>query len=51
MKSIKCLCLASTLVLLVALCSPAQTTPGNIATIEAQTPKAGMNPQYEQGRK
>ena len=29
----------------------AQTSTGNIAAIESQTPKAGMSQQYEQGRK
>jgi quinol monooxygenase YgiN len=29
----------------------AQTSPGNIAAMEYQTPKAGMAQQYEQGRK
>ena len=29
----------------------AQSTPGNIAALETQTPKTGMTQQYEQGRK
>jgi hypothetical protein len=29
----------------------AQTNPGNIVTVESQTPKPGMTQQYEQGRK
>lgn len=36
---------------LAALSASAQTNPGNIASMESQTPKAGMTPQYEQGRK
>jgi hypothetical protein len=36
---------------LAALSASAQTSPGNIAAIESQTPKAGMTQQYEQGRK
>jgi len=39
-------------VALLATCSAsAQTNPGNIASIETQTPKTGMTQQYEQGRK
>jgi hypothetical protein len=33
------------------LSASAQTNPGNLASIESQTPKAGMTQQYEQGRK
>jgi hypothetical protein len=51
MKPIKCACLATTLLFLATLCTSAQTTPGNIATMETQTPKVGMTQQYEQGRK
>jgi hypothetical protein len=37
---------------LLATCSAfAQSNPGNIASIETQTPKNGMTQQYEQGRK
>jgi hypothetical protein len=51
MKPIKSVSLATTLVFLATLCASAQTTPGDIATIETQTPKVGMTQQYEQGRK
>jgi hypothetical protein len=37
--------------LVAAFSAAAQTTPGNIAAIETQTPKTGMTQQYEQGRK
>jgi hypothetical protein len=36
---------------LATLSASAQTSTGNIAAIESQTPKAGMSQQYEQGRK
>lgn len=37
--------------LLTVCAASAQSNPGNIASIETQTPKNGMTPQYEQGRK
>ncbi|HUJ80673.1 MAG TPA: hypothetical protein VLW83_02260 [Candidatus Acidoferrales bacterium] len=37
--------------LLAACAASAQSNPGTIASLETQTPKAGMSQQYEQGRK
>ena len=42
---------AFTVVLLAAVSVSAQNQPASIASIETQTPKNGMVPQYEQGRK
>jgi quinol monooxygenase YgiN len=41
----------SAVVFLAAVSASAQTTSGNLAAIESQTPKTGMTQQYEQGRK
>jgi hypothetical protein len=51
MKSFKYLPLTLAVVFAATLSTSAQTTPGNILSVETQTPKNGMTQQYEQGRK
>jgi hypothetical protein len=51
MRMLKYASLSLAMVFLAAFCAAAQGTPGNLLTAEFQTPKSGMTPQYEQGRK
>lgn len=51
MRLIKCTSVALATVFLAVFAAAAQSNPGNIASLETQTPKSGMTQQYEQGRK
>jgi hypothetical protein len=51
MRTSKHVAVCAVVFLVAAFSALAQGTPGNINSIEYQTPKAGMSQQYEQGRK